>query len=348
MKQGLNRFTFYLRQISELMEKAGNEKDPAMWLFRNSARTPFFMLEALARLYGGLHDRKQFDKLSSRFKLIEDELGKIDYYNSLAVILASNKKIPEFCMDYLKGKMEESAVGLNNILINEGWMTDNNKRIRKITRKLEKTGWLKPEKEVEKIAEFYKDEIGSITDFVSGSKYLFDNVEEDVHELRRRLRWLSIYPQSMQGVFQFDASSPAPPFIDKYMTPEITESPFNKLPPPGTNTSFVILNKKYFFALSWMIAKLGVLKDEGLLITGLAGAIKENSQCTDEDAIKEAYALSGENQGRLQQILDEAESLTKTFFREKNLKRLLLRTEKAGKKILKNSKKPARKPIKEQ
>lgn len=347
MKQGLNRFTFYLRQINELMEKARNENDPAMWLFINNARTPFFMLEALARIYGGLHDRKQFDKLRRRFKLIEDELGKIDYFNSLTVALASDKKIPEACLDYLKRKTEESAAGLNNILIKDGWMTDKDRRIRKITRKLEKTVWLKPEKEVEKIAEFYKNEIRSITGFVSGSKYLFDNVEEDVHELRRRLRWLSIYPQSMQGVFQFDASSPAPPFIDKYMTPEITESPFNKLPPPGANTSFVILNKKYFFALSWIIARLGVLKDEGLLITGLAGAIKENARCTNGNAIKKAYAFSGEKQDRLQQILDEAESLTKVFFREKNLKRLLIRTEKAGKKILKYSNKPDRKALTE-
>ena len=331
MKQGLNRFTFYLRQISELMEKARNEKDPAMWLFTNNARTPFFMLEALARLYGGLHDRRQFGKLRSRFKLIEDELGKIDYFNALSLALITNKKIPAGCMENLRRKMEESASGLNKILLKEGWVSDNQKRIKKITRKLEKIDWLRPEKEVGKIAEFYNDETVSITDFVSKSKYLFDNVEEDVHELRRRLRWLSIYPQSMQGVFQFDATSPAPPFIDKYMTPDITESPFNKLPPPGTNTSFVILNKKYFFALSWMIAKLGVLKDEGLLITGLAEAIKENSKCTDDDAIKEAYALSGEKQGRLQQILDEAESLTKAFFHEKNLKKLLIRTEKAGK-----------------
>jgi len=343
MKQGLSRFTFYLQQTRELLEKARNEKDPAIWLFRNNARTPFFMLEALSRLYSCLHDRKQFDKLRSRFKLIEDGLGQIDYYNSLTVALASNKKIPAACKDHLKRKMEEAASHLNVILLKEGWLTDNHKRIRKITRKLEKAGWLKPEKEVMKIAEFYKNAIDSMTDFVSKSKYLFDNVEEDVHELRRKLRWLSIYPQAMKGVFQFDASSPAPAYLNKYMTTEITESPFNKLPPPGNNTSFVILNKKYFFALSWMIARLGEIKDEGLLITGLAEAIKYNSHCTDNDAIKEAYSLSGEKQDRLQKILDEAESLTKTFFNEKNLTKLLSEAEKPGKKILKNPGKRVRK-----
>ncbi len=343
MKQGLSRFNFYLQQVREMMEKALNEKDPAMWLFTNNARTPIFMLEALSRLYAGLHNRKQFDKLRNRFKLIEDTLGQIDYYNSLTVALTPNKKISPECMDHLKRRMEESASVLNKTLIKEGWISNNQKRISKITRRLEKSGWLKSEKEVVKIAEFYKEAIDSITGFVTKSKYLFDNMEKDVHELRRRLRWLSIYPQAMQGVFQFDSSSPAPAYIDKYMTPEITGSPFNKLPPPGANTSFVILNKKYFFALSWMIAKLGELKDEGLLITGLAESIKHNSQCSENEAVKKAYAMSGEKRDRLQQILDEAETLTRTYFREKNLKRLLVRTEKPGRKLLKYSKKPASK-----
>src|SRR5512133_2512749 len=144
MKQGLSRFTFYLHQIGEMMEKAGNEKDPAMWLFNNNGRTPFFMLEALSRIYAGLHDRKLFDKLRNRFKLIEDELGQIDYYNSLSVALNENKKVPAGCLNYFKLKTEESALSMNKILKEEGWVDDYDRRITKITRKLKKADWLKP------------------------------------------------------------------------------------------------------------------------------------------------------------------------------------------------------------
>lgn len=335
MKKGFTRFTYYLQQVRDLMEKARLEKDPAMWLFRNNARTPLFMLEALARMYAGIHNRKKFDRMRIRFKLIEDGFGQIDYFNSMAIAFESNKKINAECINYVKQKMEESSSRLNELLNKDGWLTDKHTRIGKITRKLETADWLKPGKEVGEIAEFYEASIENINEFVSKTRYLFDNVEEDVHELRRRLRWLSIYPQSMQGVFQFDAASPARPYLNKYLTKEIIESLFNKLPPPGSNTSFVILNKNYFLALSWMIAKLGELKDEGLLITGLAEAIKHNSGCSEKDAINEAYSMSGDKQKRLKEILDEAEALTKKFFREKNLRRLLIRTIKAKKKILK-------------
>lgn len=337
MEQGIGRFTLYLTQVQDLMEKAHNEKDPAMWLFANNARIPFFMLEALSRLYAGLHNKKRFDKMRNRFKFVEDGLGQIDYYNALLSAFEKNKKVPRTCISYFKKKTREAAASLNEQLKNEEWILTDHSRIRKIKSKLESAGWLKPEEEIKEISGFYKDEIKEINDFVLETKYLFDNIEEDVHELRRKLRWLSIYPQAMNGVFQFDASSPAPAFLEKYTTPEITGSPFNKLPAPGSNTSFIILNKYYFYALSWMIAKLGELKDEGLLATGLAEAIKHTTESSDEIAIRKAYAITGRKLKKLEAILDEAELLTKTFIKEKNLKKLVMRTETAKKKILKHT-----------
>lgn len=335
MKKGFDRFVFYLQQVQDTMEQARNENDPAMWLFRNNARTTFFMLEALSRLYAGLHNKKKFDKLKKHFKLIEDGLGQIDYYNSLAEAFRTNKKISVRNKTYLKTKIAESAKQLNDRLQKEGWLTPDHTRIKKITAKLEEASWLNPEKETDAIKDFYESAIDDISRFILKTKYRFHNIEEDIHELRRKLRWLSIYPQSMQGVFQFDASSSVSSHMKKYMTPEITGSPFNKLPRPGNNTSFVILNKTYFLALSWMIAKLGELKDDGLLITGLAEAIRHNSACGENESFEKAYSLLGIKGDRLRQILDESELITKTFTREKNFTKLLVRAETPKKKILK-------------
>jgi len=83
MKLGLRRFTYYTTQAEDLLIKARREDNPAIWLYTNGARTPFFMLEALAKLYAGLHNNKKFDKLKNHFKLVEDGLGQIDYYDSL-------------------------------------------------------------------------------------------------------------------------------------------------------------------------------------------------------------------------------------------------------------------------
>lgn len=335
MKPGLKRFNFYLDQVGSLMEGARKEKDPAMWLFTNNARTPFFMLEALARLYSGLHNAKAFEKIRNRFKLVEDGLGMIDYQNSLLVAFETNSNISPAIIDFVKHEKEKSILSLNEVLAKEGWLSEEGSRLSKITGKLKDLDWMKPAKEVGEIGFFYKDEIGKIKKFITGTKYIFDNVEEDVHELRRKLRWLSIYPQAMQGVFQFDADSPGPQHLDKYMSPEITGSPFNKLPQPGDNTSFIILNKKYFLALSWMIAKLGDLKDEGLLISGLAHAVTKTTGFNEKDAGVKALSIWKAKPDRLQKILDEAEEVSKQFFKEKNIDGLLVKVIKASKKIKK-------------
>ena len=149
------------------------------------------------------------------------------------------------------------------MLTDKDWLSDDNKRIKKITKKLNEADWLNPIEEAEAFSEFYRASIKTITDFVAETNYYFDNVETEVHELRRKLRWLSIYPQALQGAIQFAPDTKPVTHLKKYLTKEIISSPYNKLPAAGNNISFLMLNKSYFLALSWMIAQLGILKDEG-------------------------------------------------------------------------------------
>ena len=75
MKNGPARFTFYLDLLEKLITEAATQTDPAFWLYQNGARTPLFMLEGLAKLYSGLHNKKRFEKIGEHFKLLEDALG---------------------------------------------------------------------------------------------------------------------------------------------------------------------------------------------------------------------------------------------------------------------------------
>jgi hypothetical protein len=320
---GLDRFTFYTKQIKVLLNTAGDQKNPAMWLFENNARTPFFMLEGLAKIYANMHNAKKFGKLEEHFKLIEDGLGQIDYYDWLSKAFTDEKQIPTGCREYLKKQLNQRAANLNDVLVEKNWLSDDDKRLNKINKKLNKANWLNPEEEVEAISKFYETSIASITEFVTETKYHFDNVEEDVHELRRKLRWLSIYPQALQGAVQYAPDTKAVAHLKKYLTEEIVNSPYNKFPAPGNNTSFLMLNKNYFLALSWMIAKLGSLKDEGLLLTGLCEGIKQRIDCKDEETLEQVYTLLGKKQRNMKEILDEAETVTKTFFEENNLQHLI-------------------------
>lgn len=323
---GLNRFIYYTTQIEDLLIKAGKEDNPAIWLYTNSARTPFFMLEALAKIHAGLHNTKKFDKLKNHFKLVEDGIGQIDYYDSLVKAFDPVRAVSGEHKQYLADQKERSAEALNVILNDEGWLSEDFKRIRKINEKLEEADWMDPDKEIEGISKFYMKSISKISDFIHETGFSFDNVEEDVHELRRKLRWLSIYPQALRGAVQYKENTKVEPYLKKYMTEEIINSPFNKFLAKGDNKTVLLLRRNYFLALSWMIAELGRLKDEGLLLTGLCEAIIKLKSCNKEDALLEAYKLLGKKQRKIDEILDDAEVITERFFKEKNLKYLVSKT----------------------
>ena len=326
MKNGLTRFTYFLDQLQVLLTKASKQKNPALWLYQNNARTPLFMLEGLAKLYAGIHDKKKFTKIKEHFKLLEDGFGAIDYYDAFAKELAANKNIPVTVTGYLQAQTREKIQSLNEVLKEQAWLSDDNKRMTKIGKKLGKAGWLKEKDEIEKIKEFYNSTIATITAFAGKSNFHFKNVEADVHELRRKLRWLSIYPQALRGCIQLSKGKTQPKYLSKYLTKEIITSPFNIMPDAGDAQCFLLLEKNYFYALSWMIAALGKLKDNGLRVIVIKEALQQTAVISDGAAFKKAYAFTGTGQPHINQLLDDADALCKTYFKEKNLEKLIMGT----------------------
>lgn len=324
MKNGLSRFEYYLNQLQALLTKAAKQKNPALWLYQNNARTPLFMLEGLAKLYSGLHNKKKFSKIKEHFKLLEDALGTIDYYDAFAKQFGANKKIPTSITQYLQAQTREKIQQLNELLTEKDWTGSDETRIEKIKNKLQDANWLKAEDEVKEIEAFYGEAIMDIIEFTQETKFKFDNVEADVHELRRKLRWLSIYPQALQGCIQLSKDKKAvSQHLKKYHTKEIINSPFNKLPDAGSNTDFLLLNQHYFYALSWIIAQLGKIKDSGLGVIAIKEALQLTASVSDADAYKKAYELLGKQQIKIPQLLKEAEAVCKTFLKEHNLEYLV-------------------------
>jgi hypothetical protein len=83
-------------------------------------------------------------------------------------------------------------------------------------------------------SELYKESVDKIIRFVAGTNYHFVNVENDVHELRRKLRWLSIYPQSLRGAIQFapdmvlnkEKALPRFAWLQAFLFPSLTKASF--------------------------------------------------------------------------------------------------------------------------
>lgn len=321
MNNSKQRFEFQIKKIKLLLEKSKSQENPALWLYLNDARTPFFMLEGLAKMYAELHNKKDFEKIKEQAKQIEDTLGAVDYYIAFQKEFSNNAKIPASIKKYIETKVIEKLEVLNQILLKENWL--NGKRIEKIQKRLKKADWLKEEKEIKAMKEYYKDEITEIIDFANETKFAFDNVEEDVHELRRKLRWLSIYPQALQGVAKLVTTKTTTETLKKYLTKEIVTSPFNQLVASIELTHFLPINKNIFLALSWMIAELGKIKDSGLRIKVLADAFQATEYIKTEEAESKAMQLLGKAQPSSKSLLQEASTISKTYFSEKLLTNLI-------------------------
>ncbi len=324
MYKGAERFNFFLSELETLIAKADTQKNPALFLYRNNARTPLFMLQALSKLYEELHNKKKFSKLKEHFKLLEDGIGAIDYYDAIAKNLSANKKIPKSIIQYLQAQTREKIQHLNDVLMDKKWVDSNNERILKIRKKLAEANWMEEEKETAAIHLFYNKDIEEIIEFTHSTAYHFDNMEEDVHELRRKLRWLSIYPRALQGTIQLAGNNTKQKNLAKYQTKEIMNSPFISMPDAGDCRHFLLLGKEQFYALSWIIDTLGKLKDSGLQVVAIREALLETANISGAAADKKIYQMLGSKQVKLPAMLDKAEEICKVYFKEQNLEKLVL------------------------
>jgi hypothetical protein len=321
MTQGKARFDTQIGKIQVLFNQAQTKENPALWLFLHDLRTPMFMLESLGKIYAELIDKKFFTGLRDSFKQIEDALGALDYYAAYQKEFARNATIQPSVRAFISAKTVEKTQTLGLLLKNEGWLDGS--KLKKINKQLETVKWLSETKEIAGLRAFYVKQIGKIKVFVAETTFEFDNVEEDVHELRRKLRWLSIYPQALQGMVKLEEVKPVAKHLKKYLTPEIVNSRFNQLTVAETQKNFLVFSKNHFLALSWMISELGNIKDNGLRLEALKNAIQETELLNDESAGKKALEILGKNYPEMPILLKQASEITKQYFDEDNLNQLL-------------------------
>lgn len=321
MEQGKLRFEYQLNKVAQLTAQANTQADAGMWLLANDLRTPMFMLESLAKMNIKLYNEKIFAKLLRKFKALEDALGVLDYYVAIEKQFAGNKKLPEPIKIFITNKVQQQTIALNQLLLNDNWL--NGKRIAKINNKLSTVKWYKPSKELKKINTYYTTEIRKITDFVQKNDFEFMDIELGVHELRRKLRWLSIYPHALLGIVTLQPLTPIAPALKKYLTPTVLSSKYNILPGLINNNEYLEISQPHFFALSWLIAELGKIKDVGLTLYALQEAIQSTIKLNKQAAMEYAYTLVTPKT-TIAKLLKTANSITKFFFVEDNLTQLLV------------------------
>ncbi len=314
MKKGRERFELNLNKVENLLQQAQKEENPAWWLYQNNARTPLFMLEGLCKLYKKIHNEKVFDKLEAHFKKLEDGIGRIDYFDGFIKEFEPMPKVSSSCKDYILQKRTQATKELNEILQQEGWIGETASRPRKIRKKLKDLDWKKQKKEAYTIAEIYDSEIKEVLAFWDSCNHCFSQMEEQVHEIRRKLRWLSIYPQALQGLIQLIGSEETTDIQKSYLTQNILDSPYNVMPEPGNLVYVLLFVKNNFYALSWMINELGKEKDKGLGIDLLAQAIENTENIPLSYSVLKASEILMSDAYAKEKILAYCTSFCKTYF----------------------------------
>ncbi len=308
--QTFNPFLFYSTKLQSLLTKAAGQKDPAMWLYKNDARTLLFMLEALTRLHNHAFDEKVFDKWNKRFKKLEDLFGEIDEYAALEAQFKTNKKIPKEVIKYFTLHKENYLEKCNRRLASKDWLSD---KVLSFDQKISGFDQDYNEAYVDELRFALEKEVDEMLYFALKANYRFTKIEEEVHELRRKFRWLSIYAQAMQGMIQLKKSGKRKKYHTAYFTKEILQSPYNKLPAKPKDVAILEFDSDSFFALSWAIHELGKLKDRVLNLYQLRDAIYVTDQVNKEEATKKAIAMLGLKATVEADVLKEASELIHTF-----------------------------------
>lgn len=316
-------YDLHHQKLEALFLEAKQQENWATWLYINNLRTPMFMLEAASRLCEKIHDDAPcFLKMKEDYKAVEDAIGALDYYSAALKSFESKTTIPKAVKQYLTEKVTEKTAALTDLLEKEGWLTGE--KLGEIEQELEAVDFREDAKELQKIAKFYAKGIEKTIEVAYETNFVFGHIEE-VHEIRRRVRWLSIYPQALAGIFQFAKTDAKPtPQMEKYMTDAVKKSPFNVIPTTLSIETPILLSKNHFLTMSWLIAELGDLKDNGLNLELLKEALQNTASLDDAAAYAEAYTVLGQTQVPLDTLISKSQKVLKTYFDEGHLKGLLV------------------------
>jgi hypothetical protein len=309
----MDPFQYYSSRLIEKLQYSRKQKDPALSLYKINGRTEAFMLESLCRLFEKGLDDNDFRGWNKLFKKLEDALGQIDFYDVFYKEFRTNKKISPEVKRYIIAKRDKAYNKLEKLLDKKGGLETRTRAFSSFAGKK-----IKFDKDIiKKIESAIKSEISDINEFVKTSKCNFRYLEEEVHELRRKIRWISMYGQSLGGLITLETNIKKKDWEKKYLTQKIIRTSFNKLP-VNDFPSYIHFNKKHFYAISWLISELGGLKDKGLRLEFLIKTIQKTSALDHKAAMKKAEVSLGIKEGEAA-ILKRASQISNDFFNKHNI-----------------------------
>jgi hypothetical protein len=118
--------------------------------------------------------------------------------------------------------------------------------------------------ELKLLLNLFISEIDSIHNKLIKNKFNLNDLENGIHEFRRKLRWVGIYSSALNGKVVIDSNTKTP-VLKKYITNENKKNKFNILPVNKEIDYKLNFLPGGYYAMSELIAKIGVIKDKGLI-----------------------------------------------------------------------------------
>lgn len=245
-------------------------------------------LEGLSRLYANYPGAKQtFEKLIETFKTFEDTLSNYDYELSRAV---ESKKLgaPASVIDHYKKKAADELEKVIAFLTDEEWIHKKNRgAIDKAREEITSVDW-------QPYARDRAYVLGQIAahaekihrDLIKGG-YDLTLLEEGIHELRRDIRWITIYSKGLNGLVLLGAQN-CP--VTEYQA--LSGDAFTNLDGPEKSTSSCRLTPCLYFAVSRQIKVLGQVKDVGQRHEFLKKGLEKQEGLSPEVAETQAWSLA--------------------------------------------------------
>ncbi len=222
-------------------------------------RRQVFLLEGAAKLYTEIHG-KPAERVYVVAKRLEDHLGHFSMTKSnhdTAIKVGADPR----AIAVLKADMDGSRATLKGILEKE-WMPDAKGRIPALRDVVEDWGeakWGSADKDLKAV----KSELSRRLSKIESTPYDMNELEDGIHELRRDLRWFPIYAESLNGLFQLDATSDPIAAYKDMLTAPIATSKYVNLPCADREKEPVTISKSVYCALMQLTLDLGTLKDAG-------------------------------------------------------------------------------------
>lgn len=257
----LYSFLAHLGSVTAKLQAASQTENPGLYLYQNDLRTPLFMLESLCRILRDTHDKK-FDALYVLFKEQEDQLGEIDYFDSMQKQSAA-ANLPQPFTAWFTKNYDKALTNFNRLLRKRGWFDEPERSpLAKIFRLLVATDFNKVKKETKVVAKFLAEQATKLQKDILDNEFNFKELEEGLHEFRRNLRWLSIYPAALAGLAELSEEEKLPE-LREYCTAEIVSSKYVRLPENETWKKKIKIPAPVFYSISWLVAYTGTVKDKG-------------------------------------------------------------------------------------